>query len=82
MLLDLRLNPEAKKAKCTRLEQEKKVVEDRLAERLKNSISLVAMKEALEKRDVELVSAQKEANQKTRAAEAKLKAVEKLEEEN
>lgn len=39
------------------------------------------MKEALEKRDEELASAWKEANQKTKAVDAKLKSVEKLEEE-
>ncbi|KAE8781299.1 hypothetical protein D1007_45454 [Hordeum vulgare] len=55
---------------------------DRLSERPKNSTSLVTMKEALEKRDNELTSAWKDVKRKTLAAEAKLKSVGDLEEEN
>ncbi|XP_044950055.1 uncharacterized protein LOC123399735 [Hordeum vulgare subsp. vulgare] len=72
----------AENAESKRLEQEKRIAEDRLFERLKNYISLVTMKEALEKRDEELASACKDVKQKTQAVEAKLKMVGTLEEEN
>ena len=50
--------------------------------RLKNVISLVKMKQALEQKDNDLAAAQKEARTKTELADKKLASVNKLEEEN
>ena len=49
---------------------------------LKNVISLEKMKQALEKKDLDLAAAQKEAREKTTLADKKLASVGKLEEEN
>ena len=53
-----------------------------LQARLKNVISLEKMKQALEKKDLDLAAAQKEAREKTALADKKLASVDKLEEEN
>ena len=53
-----------------------------LQARLKNVISLEKMKQALEKKDLDLAAAQKEAQDKTALADKKLASVGKLEEEN
>ena len=53
-----------------------------LQARLKNVISLEKMKRALEKKDLDLAVAQKEAREKTALADKKLASVGKLEEEN
>ena len=53
-----------------------------LQARLKNVVSLVTMKQALERKDNELAGAQKVAREKTEATEEKLASVGKLEEEN
>ena len=50
--------------------------------RLKNVVSLEKMKQALEKKDLDLAAAQKEAREKTTLADKKLASVDKLEEEN
>ena len=50
--------------------------------RLKSVVSLERMKEALEKKDLDLAAAQKEAREKTKLADQKLASVGKLEEEN
>ena len=50
--------------------------------RLKNVISLVKMKQALEQKDNDLAAAQKEAREKTELADKKLASISKLEEEN
>ena len=49
---------------------------------LKSVVSLEKMKEALEKKDLDLAAAQKEAREKTTLADKKLASVGKLEEEN
>ena len=49
---------------------------------LKSVVSLEKMKEALEKKDLDLAAAQKEAREKTVLADKKLASVSKLEEEN
>ena len=57
--------------------------EDRqLQARVKSVISLEKMKEALEKKDLDLSVAQKEAREKAKLADQKLASVGKLEEEN
>ena len=53
-----------------------------LQARLKSVVSLERMKEALEKKDLDLAAAQKEAREKTKLADQKLASVGKLEEEN
>ena len=53
-----------------------------LQSRLKSVVSLERMKEALEKKDLDLAAAQKEAREKTKLADQKLASVGKLEEEN
>ena len=53
-----------------------------LQARLKSVVSLEKMKEALEKKDLDLVTAQKEARGNTVLADKKLASVSKLEEEN
>ena len=53
-----------------------------LQARLKSVVSLERMKEALEKKDLDLAAAQKEAREKTTLEEQKLASVGKLEEEN
>ena len=53
-----------------------------LQARLKSVVSLEKMKEALEKKDLDLAAAQKEAREKTMLADKKLAPVGKLEEEN
>ena len=53
-----------------------------LQARLKNVISLEKMKQALEKKDLDLAAAQKEAQEKTALADKRLALVGKLEEEN
>ena len=53
-----------------------------LQARLKSVVSLERMKEALEKKDLDLAVAQKEAREKTKLADQKLASVGKLEEEN
>ena len=49
---------------------------------LKSVVSLERMKEALEKKDLDLAAAQKEAREKTTLADQKLASVGKLEDEN
>ena len=49
---------------------------------MKNIISLEKMKQALEKKDLDLAAAHKEAREKTALADKKLASVGKLEEEN
>ena len=49
---------------------------------MKNVISLEKMKQALEKKDLDLAAAQKEAREKMALADKKLASVGKLEEEN
>nr|XP_020155596.1 nucleolin-like [Aegilops tauschii subsp. strangulata] len=74
----LRLDLEAEKLKSTRLEQEKKTLGDvrsentQLVTRLRTSISLETMKQALESKDKDLALAQKEAKTKTKLADEKL----------
>ena len=53
-----------------------------LQSRLKSVVSLERMKEALEKKDMDLAAAQKEPREKTKLADQKLASVGKLEEEN
>ena len=53
-----------------------------LQARLKSVVSLERMKEALEKKDLDLVAAQKEARAKTKLADQKLASFGKLEDEN
>ena len=53
-----------------------------LQARLKNVISLDKMKQALEKKDLDLAEAHKTAREKTELADRKLASVGKLEEEN
>ena len=53
-----------------------------LQSRLKSVVSLERMKEALEQKDLDLATAQKEAREKTKLADQKLASVSKLEEEN
>ena len=53
-----------------------------LPARLKSVVSLERMKEALEKKDLDLAAAQKEAREKTTLADQKLASVRKLEDEN
>ena len=53
-----------------------------LQSRLKSVVSLERMKEALEKKDLDLAAAQKEAREKKKLADQKLASVGKLEEEN
>ena len=53
-----------------------------LQARLKSLVSLEGMKEALEKKDLDLAAAQKEAHEKTTLAGQKLASVGKLEDEN
>ena len=53
-----------------------------LQSRLKSVVSLERMKEALEKKDLDLAAAQKEAREKTKLADQKLASVGKLEDEN
>ena len=53
-----------------------------LQARLKSVVSLERMKEALEKKDMDLAAAQKEAREKTTLADQKLASVGKLVDEN
>ena len=53
-----------------------------LQARLKSVVSLEKIKEALEKKDLDLAAAQKEAREKTMLADKKLASFSKLEEEN
>ena len=53
-----------------------------LQARLKSVVSLEKMKEALEKKDLDLAAAQKEVREKTSLVDKKLASVGKLEEEN
>ena len=53
-----------------------------LQARVKNVICLEKMKQALEKKDLDLAAAQREAREKTELADKKLASVSKLEEEN
>ena len=54
----------------------------RLQVRLRTSVSLETMKQALESKDNELTGAQQVAKEKTKAAEEKLASLRKLETEN